>query len=110
MPTWRSQIGLSLTGSQSLSASFQNSEMLNSKLFGQIFSPIILEMGYRVIEQVHGYEPRKGLEGPFAFGNGRTLYYDTKEGKYWDPKTDFYLSDEEIADLWDFTVVKLKGK
>lgn len=37
------------------------------------------------------WEPREGLEGPFFYENGAVLYYDPKEGKYWDPKTDFYL-------------------
>lgn len=60
-------------------------------------------MGYKVLgptEQVmQGYQPRKGLEGPFAFANGQVLYYDPKEGAYWDPKTDFYLSQEEADSL-----------
>lgn len=56
-------------------------------------------MGYRVMETVDmmrdKYGPRKGLEGPFNF-SGRVLYYDTKEGKYWDPRTDFYVFKEEM--------------
>jgi len=55
-------------------------------------------MGYRVLNTVDNmrdnYGPRKGLEGPFNF-SGRVLYYDPKEGKYWDPRTDFYVSHEE---------------
>ena len=61
-------------------------------------------MGYRVIadrettDQMRmKYGPRKGLEGPFNF-SGRVLYYDPLEGAYYDPTTDFYLSQEE-ADL-----------
>lgn len=60
-------------------------------------------MAYRVLgvtEQVlQGYGPRRGLEGPFPYPNGRVLYYDPKEGKYWDPKTDFYLDHNEIDSL-----------
>ena len=41
------------------------------------------------------YGPRKGLEGPFNF-SGRVLYYDVKEGQYYDPKTDFYVEQEEM--------------
>jgi hypothetical protein len=26
-------------------------------------------------------------------------YYDPVEGRYWDPRTDFYLSDAEAAEL-----------
>jgi hypothetical protein len=47
---------------------------------------------------MQGYQIRKGLEGPFYF-NGRILYYDPKEGKYWDTKTDFYVSHSEYFEL-----------
>lgn len=39
------------------------------------------------------------LEGPFRMKNGRVVYYDPKEGKYYDRRTDMYLSDEEAIDL-----------
>jgi hypothetical protein len=58
-------------------------------------------MGYKVFEVDHmreKYGPREGLEGPFNFF-GRVLYYDAKEGAYWDPKTDFYVSQEEMDTL-----------
>ena len=55
-------------------------------------------MGYKVLNTVDNmrdnYGPRTGLEGPYNF-NGRVLYYDPKEGKYWDPRTDFYVSHDE---------------
>jgi hypothetical protein len=41
------------------------------------------------------YGPRKGLEGPFNF-SGRVLYYDAKEGSYYDPTTDFYVEQSEM--------------
>ena len=41
------------------------------------------------------YGPRKGLEGPFNF-SGRVLYYDVKQGQYYDPRTDFYVSQDEM--------------
>jgi hypothetical protein len=41
------------------------------------------------------YGPRKGLEGPFNF-SGRVLYYDNKEGQYYDPRTDFYVEQAEM--------------
>lgn len=50
-------------------------------------------------ELLKGYGPRKGLEGPFIFAGGRVLYYDTKEGAYWDPKTDFYVEQDEMGYL-----------
>jgi len=59
-------------------------------------------MGYKVIADKHQmdemrtkYGPRKGLEGPFNF-SGRVLYYDTKEGQYYDPTTDFYVERGEM--------------
>ena len=53
-------------------------------------------MGYRIVNDVlQGYGARKGLEGPFNIG-GRALYYDPREGRYWDPRTDFYVSNEEM--------------
>lgn len=59
-------------------------------------------MGYRVLgntEQLfRGFGPRKGLEGPFNF-SGRVLYYDPREGSYWDPRTDFYVSQQEMDEI-----------
>ena len=56
-------------------------------------------MGYKVLNSVdrmrEKYTARKGLEGPFNF-NGRVLYYDVKEGAYYDPTTDFYLDQAEM--------------
>lgn len=59
-------------------------------------------MGYKVIadkdtmDQMRTkYGPRKGLEGPFNF-TGRVLYYDNKEGAYYDPTTDFYVEQTEM--------------
>jgi len=46
------------------------------------------------------YGPRKGLEGPFNF-SGRVLYYDNKEGQYYDPTTDFYVEDSEMTLIRD---------
>jgi hypothetical protein len=57
-------------------------------------------MGYKVLGQRDSrWEPRKGLEGPFHFLNGQTLYYDSQEGQYWDPTTDFYVANEDVAKL-----------
>lgn len=60
-------------------------------------------MGYTVVADKQQmdtmrekYGPRKGLEGPFNF-SGRVLYYDNKEGAYYDPTTDFYVDQEEMS-------------
>lgn len=61
-------------------------------------------MGYKVlgdtVQLMQGYEPRKGLEGPYNF-SGRIVYYDPKEGKYWDPRTDFFLSNDEAWEMYN---------
>jgi len=62
-------------------------------------------MGYRVLadkfemDQMRTkYGPRAGLEGPFNF-SGRVLYYDNKEGAYYDPRTDFYVEQSEMDEI-----------
>ena len=55
------------------------------------------------------FGPRKGLEGPFDYPNGRVLYYDAKVGDYWDPLTDFYVPRDEVADLQRMFFDKVKG-
>jgi hypothetical protein len=56
-------------------------------------------MSYRILnvsqEFRNSYEPRSGLEGPFFYGGESVLYYDPREGKYLNPKTDMYLSHDE---------------
>jgi len=59
-------------------------------------------MGYRVVDSTDmmrdKYGPRKGLEGPFNF-SGRVLYYDNKQGQYYDPATDFYVEQAEMDEI-----------
>lgn len=66
-------------------------------------------MAYITFSKDERYGPRNGIEGPFHFGNGRVLYYDPKEGKYWDPKTDFFLENDEVMDLQGLLIMKLAG-
>jgi hypothetical protein len=72
-------------------------------------------MGYKVLadrfetDQMRTkYGPRKGLEGPFNF-SGRVLYYDNKEGLYYDPTTDFYVERDEM-DLINQKLVDILSK
>jgi hypothetical protein len=68
-------------------------------------------VGYRVnqIDQMRTkYGPRKGLEGPFNF-SGRVVYYDPKEGQYYDPTTDFYIEQDEMDMLQDQIVNRLSA-
>ena len=69
-------------------------------------------MGYRVMDTVDmmrdKYGPRKGLEGPFNF-SGRVLYYDTKEGMYYDPTTDFYVEQADMDLINEAFMAKFKA-
>jgi hypothetical protein len=56
-------------------------------------------MAYTVFKHSKEYGPRKGLEGPFHYPNGQVLYYDVREGQYYDPTTDFYVPRDEVAEL-----------
>ena len=72
-------------------------------------------MGYKVLadkfemdEMRTKYGPRAGLEGPFNF-SGRVLYYDNKEGAYYNPRTDFYVEQSEM-DLINLDLYKMLQK
>jgi len=55
-------------------------------------------MAYTVFKHTElqkSYSSVKGLEGPFHYANGMTLYYDPKEGKYWNPKSDMFLEYDD---------------
>ena len=65
---------------------------------------------YKVLSDLERkWQPRRGLEGPFFYPNGRVAYYDPKEGQYWDPKTDFYLSNQEVTDLQNLVFEKIRA-
>lgn len=64
-------------------------------------------MSYTVFKHNQEYGTRKGLEGPFHYANGRVLYYDTKAGEYWDPRTDFYVERDELDQLNNMMVKML---
>ena len=73
-------------------------------------------MGYKItadksqMDQMRDtYGPRKGLEGPFNF-SGRVLYYDNIEGAYWDPRSDFYVSNQEMSMIHGQLIQTMMGK
>lgn len=45
------------------------------------------------------YQERDGLEGPIATRSGKVVYYDNKEGKYYDPDKDMYIDHEDMRAL-----------
>jgi hypothetical protein len=66
-------------------------------------------MSYIVFKHNKEFGPRKGLEGPFHYPKGQVLYYDPKEGSYYDPLTDFYVPDEDVHELQNMIFDKLKA-
>lgn len=66
-------------------------------------------MSYTVFEHTDQYQPRKGLEGPFRYPNGQVLYYDPRAGEYWDPRTDFYVPNEDVARLQQSIFDRIRG-
>lgn len=71
-----------------------------------------IKVGYRVLgrreDVLQGYLPRVGLEGPYPYAGGRVLYYDPREGRYWDPRTDFYVEQDEMDMLHTAALELLK--
>ena len=57
--------------------------------------------GYEVLPKMDKdkYQKRDGLEGPIMTRSGKVVYYDNKEGKYYDPDTDMYLSYDDYKML-----------
>jgi len=57
-------------------------------------------MGYTVLPSIDRTRytdlSHEGLEGPYVFESGKVLYYDRKEGKYYDRDTDFYVSNQDM--------------
>jgi hypothetical protein len=66
-------------------------------------------MAYAVFKHNIEYGPRSGLEGPFHYPNGQVLYYDVREGQYWDPRTDFYVDHADVARLQNSIFDLLRG-
>jgi hypothetical protein len=66
-------------------------------------------MAYTVFKHNQEFTSRKGLEGPFHYPNGRVLYYDPKAGEYWDPRTDFYVPNDEVSELQNSIFNLMKG-
>jgi hypothetical protein len=57
--------------------------------------------GYKVLPPMdkEKYQARDGLEGPFSTLSGKVVYYDPKEGSYYDPDTDMYISYDDFQAL-----------
>jgi hypothetical protein len=62
---------------------------------GALEKPV--DEGYTVLPKLdkNRYQERDGLEGPFMTRSGKVVYYDQKQGEYYDPDTDIYLTYDE---------------
>jgi len=67
-------------------------------------------MAYTVFQHDTRFGPRQGLEGPFHYPSGAVLYYDPKAGEYYDPRTDFFVSNEDVAVLKQQIIDRLTQK
>jgi hypothetical protein len=67
-------------------------------------------MAYTVFQHDTRFGPRAGLEGPFHYPSGAVLYYDTKAGEYYDPRTDFYVDRNDVALLQQQIIDRLTQK
>lgn len=65
--------------------------------FSDLIDLSAVNEGYKIMPPMDPkYAERDGLEGPFTTLSGKVVYYDPKEGSYYDPDTDMYLSYEEF--------------
>ena len=55
------------------------------------------------------YQERAGLEGPFQTKSGKVVYYDKKEGQYYDPDSDMYIDHDDYRALDEGVGTYLKG-
>jgi hypothetical protein len=64
--------------------------------FNEIFDKAL--EGYKVMPPMDKdkYPEMPGLEGPFTLMSGKVVYYDPKEGAYYDKDTDMYMSYDEF--------------
>jgi hypothetical protein len=60
-----------------------------------------LTEGYKILPPIDAdhYPEIDGLEGPFRTLSGAVVYYDPKEGSYYDKDKDMYLSYNEFREL-----------
>tara|TARA_B100001057_G_C22844213_1_gene948300 strand:+ start:530 stop:2602 length:2073 start_codon:yes stop_codon:yes gene_type:complete len=66
--------------------------------FNNILTPPHLKEGYKIMPPMdkEKYPEMPGLEGPFTMMSGKVVYYDPKEGAYYDKDADMYMSYDEF--------------
>lgn len=67
----------------------------------KVDSPEELDEGYKILPNIDmsRYPEINGLEGPFRTLSGHVIYYDPKEGKYYDKDRDMYISYDEFQQM-----------
>jgi len=63
----------------------------------KVYDDEAVDEGYQTMPSIDRdrYDEIKGLEGPFMTLSGKVVYYDPKEGKYYDRDSDMYLDYDE---------------
>lgn len=60
-------------------------------------------MGYRVLnvspEMRERFVERAGLEGPFFYDGNQVLYYSPREGQYYNPSSDMFVTYDEYVQI-----------
>ena len=69
---------------------------------------VVLADRFEMDQMRNKFGPRAGLDGPFNF-SGRVLYYDAREGQYYDPLTDFYVEQSEMDMIHNRLMNTLRG-
>jgi hypothetical protein len=98
--------GLAEGGHRAQQANFARNARKAKKSEAQSAPFDVKEGGYKILPPIPEEEfPRRPmdqsdtLEGPFRMENGRIVYYDTREGKYYDIKRDMYLTEDEVSQM-----------
>jgi len=90
-----------VNGQHQVDADYHTDDKNDAVDTAQRFISDEMEEGYHVMPGIDKdrYQERPGLEGPFTAKNGKVVYYDPKEGQYYDPDSDFYISHDEWEDM-----------
>ena len=79
----------------------------DNEVFQRYIDLSAVNEGYSILPDIdrEKYQERDGLEGPIMTKSGKVVYYDPKEGSYYDPDTDMYITYDEWRALdegvWD---------
>ena len=65
--------------------------------FSELIDLSAVNEGFSILPDIdrEKYQERDGLEGPIQTKSGKVVYYDPKEGSYYDPDTDMYMTYDE---------------